>query len=1856
MAHTSDASPNDHADASASRVAVDIQLDRLREALAATEPEWPGWDTIDAWLADVGQLAVARREAREAPRHRCREDWARACTAAMLGELWEGTPPLIPDSWRGDVVAATALHDELVELLAQGPQALAIHRDAHGPTARRDASSRLAEIERGLSRVMVDMRRLLDGVDHLRGLPVGGIPGGVESHPGDALAEVPREEPSLVATPEAPDGAADQEPVQAPAPTHAGDRPTATNEPAPPGDAGAGPTEEAALATGPTATAAAPEADRGVPDARLEDDTVDLDPLGELDEKAEGSEAFGHSGTHAESVPPLPSSSPDAVGDGTDASTATVTHSALTPPAVSMPPPLSASSATASPVAPITFVSGELCSYDAFREAFWTAPGGQCAPVPWRDPAFADELRSKTEELLAEESPDLRWLWLMSRAGEQLGVSALVSPDDVRALDALQHAPEAPEAGASSERGPRLQEAVREGAITSAAAWRWRLLLEVLRPHREAPLSWEMVQDGCEAAGIPAGPLQDLLVGLATLNVGGEDGTAVVRAALRDRPGDPAAIAQELTSARQAYYSNLIARWNAGGGYIMTTHCRRAWGIFMDTAGANLKRLYPVAHGGLEHVDVACERTWVNELPRVHARIADREGAKFKDRARMDRLVERFQADATHVLDLARRLQTAQADRVARPELSRILPAIAQLCALIDARLSAASAEQASTEPAAMRALAAFALGCLGARSVSGARGDSAEFDDADIRRYPGLLRLLGPGVSPGASGGPALRFDVVEITDPRRAAAIVLKAPPQDLPDLPSLVRWLEARGEHLLMGPLLPALGTSDQHRMHVRRQQALEHLGRLADELDAIRYQLGELAHPAGPAWREVVESARRLLQEPARLPGDPTLVQRWLEQSIATAQRAQDDAVRDLRTQAAARDGALRDAIGGALNDRRYADALRMLGDHAVPEEGTRPRETPWRWEARRLYPDPREAITRFTEHTDFVQIWRAGIQEKNQRLRTLFRNVMFQGLDVPSDAQHLRIARDQVRTWLARQRQNPSGLSQLADCGGLVVLTPPHPPHHANFVPAVAEQVSAYAGDLVAVLTPRLAPEVRPRVLAAFRERRCKAAVVDDLDLCRLLNPGGARPVPVVALLELILEQQRWSDVSPFRLADGQSVRVEMYFGRADEARKLSREGQFSRLFSGRRLGKSALLRFVEQTTQDGEPLPSGLRLRVVYVSAAGIDAERTMVEAILRALEERCPTGVTPEAPDVEPADRLERTLRRHLAEHPNESLLFFLDEADVFVEQQLRLYVERAEGILSFAMRSRLESILDSAGLQRVRFVFTGYRVTNTTRGAWGNWGDVLRLRPLDPQDAADLIVRPLARLGIDARPQAQSIAYRCGYQPAVLLRFGEQLLAHLEGLHPPHRRDQAPVQVSPDDVAAVFDGDRVRTEIVQVVRNNFQGNDVGEVVHAVVLLEFLGLPPGRPLVDAGAAVLRNLQRLSDGDLRWFTPEGSTPEAEVAHHLRDLVARELLVSRREGTGEVHTLRFPHLLPVLLHLADVREVRERIQTLRGKAAATPGSAAIEGALPERDLEELRAYLHPGEESVAGLRVIPIVASHWSTPLVDDRVGLAERLGLLPPAVLHADPPARLPPRLPDGPSLLLSVEARNLADVLGRLPVEGVPALVGGVDLLRWALGAEGLTEDTIVEAFSDGRWSRPRVAWWFQRVRALEFERPGALDQLYARTSGIPLLLACFDQTLRDSLGLTDGETVSGADWQRALDAFEAALPGVARALTGTSAATALLSREVEILRMLALVREAKDPAEVREHLTDLWPVYQDELAVKPISPEEWPLVGLLQRLGLVPVAPRRGRPEERLQRLPADDALHGLLARLPR
>lgn len=1508
---------------------------------------------------------------------------------------------------------------------------------------------------------------------------------------------------------------------------------------------------------------------------------------------------------------------------------------APSPPPRSTRPPSPA--APLSPGAPVPcaepLVGGdlppELHTYDAFRDAWLLTPTGGCARVPWAAPGFARDIQARIEALLDADSPDLRRLWVFTRAAAQCELRETLQADEVLAIDALGRTPQATDAGTSPLRAPRLRAGLDGLSASATASWQWRAALETLRPHDDAGLSAGELEDLHDLVGMPV-LLGRLLRGLAELREGGEDGVAVLQRALADRRlHDEALVLKTLGDAREALWTVVTTNWSSGS-FVQRTHCREAWSGFMRTIGPSVQRLYPHIRGGDLAIVVAKEREWVRGVFRTHAQIADAQSVKFIDRKKMDRMALRLQEHCTEVLDAAARLDGLRAKVPRRAEVD-------DLCGVV---------EQLRAQPDQPRApghsLTRFVVTVLDGAASSDPPDLSVT--EQDVLAAPSLLRLLGEPTEPGT-----LTFDLDAISDARRAAALFLDAPEAPVAEATDLLPWAEAHWPEFLPAALLGRLSDAERARLQRKRARVQEDLEQRVSHLDQERLRLTELAHPTASGWAQVTRDAGGRLADPASLPNDLGLFRHWLEQclreAVATRERTVAQLERALDGDGGGRAGVDQAAARRALQAGRYADALRLLGESEVESTDDRGgRETLWRWDALARFPDARASLLDLPNGGDLVALWVRGVSgnhREDQKLRTQFREQVLAAakLDARSEPQALRIDCQQVRRWIDEQGHNPSGLPQIGPLSRLAVITPAARVDASQFARALADQVAPLDDDAVLVLAPRITAETRSRVMQELRRRRLNKLVglVDDLDLYRMLLAPG-----VIALFEVLLEQQRWSEVSPFQIGDGQAVLVEMYFGRAEEARRLRERSDISRVFSGRRLGKSALLRSIEQT-QDRRRGADPSEQVVVYVPAAGIDDERLMVDEILKALAARV-AGFAPPPAEGEgaPSERLVRVLTEFLDARPRQRLLFFLDEADVFVEAQLREYQTRSERVLSFVMRSRLESLRDDRGDVRVRFVFTGYRVTQTNRGPWQNWGDVLRLRPLDPADATALLVRPLARLGVDARAEAPSIAMRCGHQPAVILRFGQQLLEVIERRYDLDRRTREPVVVSPQDVATVFDGEPVRNEILQVVRNNFQGNRVGELVHGVLLQEFTRHPPGHVLDEPIATVRARFEALSGDDLGWLAGGGNI-DVEIGQHLGDLADRELLVAYRSSAGTGYSLRFPHLLPILLPLAEPTAILRQLGSLREAAGAGAAEPLAEGALPDAALDALRRSLDSRHNDVD---VLAVVASHWPAPLEDRRVGLAVRLDLSSPGAERSGPAgsARFQER----------ATGATLARAVGDLQPGVRMVLAGGSDLLRAALGLGTLQGEHFIEHFSDRRWSPARLRGWFHRVRVIEFEADDALAVITQRTGGIPLLIGRFDDALR-ARGLEDGATVSTTAWNRVISDFDAGLPEVARALVEGPPATRLTLRETELLRMMLVLEASPNPRHLAEQLTTLWELHQDRLPVPPVAAHEWTSVELLQALGLLPSLDRSGLPDERLSAVGEDDPIRRLVQLMP-
>ena len=623
------------------------------------------------------------------------------------------------------------------------------------------------------------------------------------------------------------------------------------------------------------------------------------------------------------------------------------------------------------------------------------------------------------------------------------------------------------------------------------------------------------------------------------------------------------------------------------------------------------------------------------------------------------------------------------------------------------------------------------------------------------------------------------------------------------------------------------------------------------------------------------------------------------------------------------------------------------------------------------------------------------------------------------------------------------------------------------------------------------------------------------------------------------------------------------------------------------------------------------------------MSAVGSESESDLVDRILLGLKRPPISLAVPGLTGLDPGARLLKATAKYLDERPKESLLVFLDEADQFVARQLELYDRDKEKTLSFKMRTDIEREPDSAGLPRIRFVFAGYRMTHTRLGAWANWGEVLNLRPLKLGEAADLVAGPLSRLGIDAVREALNIAWRCGCQPAVLLKFGERLLKHLDSSHPIGERKK--VQVDAGDVAIVFSDEQVREEIRTVVRNNFQGDRRARVVFYALAEAFQAFHVGHGFTDPEGEVLRVLEDL-DPDLSWLHPQADSRRAEVSALLADFVDRELVVPRTDPSETTALfLRHPHHLNIILTPDINSQLREDIRNIR--LAGEDGRREVRALVPVVVLDQLRSAVESPDPGLP-IRAV-VIGTQWPEAFLDTSGGIPDRLGF------NRDETVEPKSVLQEAKRRKLAVGSATfkILDRLLEIRTKGLPppVCIGGVDLLREALRRQRRTTE-VYEICQVGRLGAPVVAWWWQRVRGCEFVSQGWVKKVLEVTDGVPVLLARFGQALEDQQRKAGGtRDISVPMLNGALEQVEAGLREVAAALKAGPPALQLSPREIQILQMVAHVAretefKSSSPA---EDLTDGWDtLFRAKLDAKALdrsSDEDMIALQVLEYLGLL-------------------------------
>lgn len=1421
-----------------------------------------------------------------------------------------------------------------------------------------------------------------------------------------------------------------------------------------------------------------------------------------------------------------------------------------------------------------------------YRDEHWLDVDGNAASAPWKAETFVLSLADAlTNAVVGEE-----WAkaLLFARAGDTLSRNELLRPEEVELAAGLATGNWPPSFEAIEPLLAALHLDVESASIAASCRDRVRGLLLVLC---SPPMPrWADVLDMLE---LSQRRFWDALVD-ASMHP-----SFIERLGLWLDTRPRAQIVETFAAAQRKLKERLVQYHNAAGGRIQRTHCRKAWSAWIVVAKPLLTDIAETQDHLLRDDDWLAE---LLELQTEATRIFDDGSALRQDRGIMDRAVEELVRLARDVLAGAASLSVDQA-------------ALARSDWLLGVLREPEEHLGTREEVAVASWIARLARR---ERSVS-----PRTISEETLRAYPALLAAFPRGVDQGGE------LPLTSCDQPLLAAAHLLHGHRE----VDSLRTFLRSQRPDLL--DRLALLDDNEQATATKARESLREELESQISHLELIEQRLGMLADPEGPKLRETAGELRRLAEAGSH--GVNRLQRAWAAEVVRAAQARLDESVRN----------ALRVAVeaGHELNhvetlarEQRYGELAALAFGRSVSLAlEAEARATAFRGEARKLYPSPRQALRGLHAPDPAVQdllaTWlkAAGsgglgpTDDQAQKLREDFIEVVF---SLQSEKRKTRLRKlkdvyrvdcDDLRDWLAKElgESTPTFAPQLRRCRDVAVRTLP-PKTSESLLPS---KVAGYAeeGSIVVVLAPGLSDSARESIRRQLLGSSVglRVALIDDLDLCRLLRPDGLRPPPVTAFVELVLEQLALKTNSPYVVQEGQNIELEMYVGRHAEAESLVTQARYSRIFSGRRLGKTALIRYLEQrsatrrrrTNEDdasSRTLASGNELRVLYVPIVGIESEREVVNAIASAFG--ASGGVDAIDSGHEPGASLELLVRRILDGSPTTSWLVFLDEADTFFEGQLRLQ-ERSlkEDSLSWRMRS-LEVHKDGRGLPRVRFVVCGYRATGRSDGAWGNWGEALELNPLETSDAVDLVVRPFARIGVDVRRQARTIALRCMNQPAIIIRFCVALVEHLVRKSP-LARDHLVVQDR--DVERVFQEATVQDTVREVCWLNFVGNPSAQLVFAAFLQVARSCPPGQPIEDAPERMLREIKEAVGDHLSEKLRDASWPEL-ASNKLRELRRRALL-EEVERIPSSYALRYPHQLPILVQEDPRTQIRDAVARLDGPE----NRGRFMGLIPGEIIE----HVHWLTREVAreyGLERL-VVASHWVEPLRDRQTGLAQ---LVCRPVHWAD----------------------TLADVGDQ------DLVIGGASLLREAL------RDTTCDVVRLGRVSREALDGHLRRTRGIELSANGALDEVMKRTSGIPLLLAELEQILLTDHGT--GATIDRDALRRALDELDRRTPSLAMTLVSGGLAHKLHSRELEILRLVSHACRDYTGADVRAMLSaqDLIDLMPETKGLMVVTDADLPSISLLLHLGLLRRDPDGGTADaiEEVEGLDSGDAVFRILAHL--
>ncbi|MGW4780197.1 hypothetical protein ACWEPA_26485 [Streptomyces filamentosus] len=288
--------------------------------------------------------------------------------------------------------------------------------------------------------------------------------------------------------------------------------------------------------------------------------------------------------------------------------------------------------------------------------------------------------------------------------------------------------------------------------------------------------------------------------------------------------------------------------------------------------------------------------------------------------------------------------------------------------------------------------------------------------------------------------------------------------------------------------------------------------------------------------------------------------------------------------------------------------------------------------------------------------------------------------------------------------------------------------------------------AALGANIILYLQPLGIAGRRRLAMASFQKPQ--QAIVIDPAVFGWIAAGEARSFRAVQRVTL-----PWAAYRPYEPFQAGQVSAEVFKGRDDEKSAImAREGGLF-LYGGRQLGKSSLLRQVAdsfQTGHNGRQVAVYTDLRIAEIGLSRLPHEIWNVLADqLKAVGvlDRAPSGDASAA-----ASAVAGEVRQWLDEDPERRILLLADEADAFLNADARP-VDTAGAQLTFRTLASLMHLMADTE-RRFKIVFAGLhqvqRYNRLTNSITGHGGEPVLVGPLRPKAAVDLVVEPLAAVGL--------------------------------------------------------------------------------------------------------------------------------------------------------------------------------------------------------------------------------------------------------------------------------------------------------------------------------------------------------------------------------------------------------------------------------------------------------------------------------------------------------------------------